>query len=61
MNKALWKKPATGATAATPTKEVERTFFTLPATVWAAIDLQRRNTGMSAAQYITSLVLKAAK
>lgn len=41
--------------------EVNRALFTLPSATWAAIDTQRQGTGLTAAQYITALVLKAGK
>lgn len=55
------KSAAAKALAVAPSHEVSRALFTLPSTVWQMIDLQRKNTGMSAAQYLTSLVTKASK
>jgi hypothetical protein len=49
------------APAAKTDHEVNRALFTLPSATWAAIDTQRQGTGLTVAQYITALVLKAGK
>lgn len=39
--------------------EVEKPFVTLSTITWNAIDYQRRDSGLSAAEWITRLVQKA--
>lgn len=64
------RKPATAkqpvkapapAVALKQDREVNRALFTLPSSTWAAIDTQRQDAGLTAAQWITALVLKAGK
>lgn len=48
------------AKATTPVQDVERPHVILSSITWAAIDFQRRDSGLSAAEWITRLVQKAA-
>jgi len=41
--------------------QVERAFFTLRASTWAAVDLLRQKQNLTASQYIEKLVLQAAR
>lgn len=55
-----YKSTAPASVQATaPAQNVERPHVTLSAITWAAIDFQRRDSGLTAAEWITRLVQKA--
>ena len=56
-----YKATAPVQVEATPPRDVERSHVVLSSITWRAIDHQRRDTGLTAEQFITQLVQKSGK